>query len=132
MASTPAFANTPRIGTGLVATANTNFDGTGTLVDVLTGVSAGTRVDRLVVQANGDPADCIVCVFYYDGTSNWLFDQFDIGNPAAASTTVAAYREERVYTDFVLPTSTSKVRASITVAPTAGSVYVFALGADLT
>lgn len=132
MASSPAFANIPRVGIGSVTAANTARDGTGTLVDIITGVAAGTRVERIVIKATGDPADSIVNLFYYDGTTNWFFDAFDIGDPAAGSTTVDTYREERAYADLVLAAATHKIKASITVALTAGAINVFAFGADLT
>ncbi len=132
MAATPAFASTPRLGVGVVSTANTARDGTGTIVDILTGVAAGTRVERLVVQATENPADCLVHVFLHDGSTSYLFDTFDMGDPAAASTVLGPFREERRYFDLVMPSSSWKVRASITVAPTAGVVNVFAFAVDLT
>lgn len=132
MSASPAFASTPRIGFGSVSTANTNYDGTGTIVDVLTGAAAGTRVDRLVLQATGNPADSTVTIFLYDGTTYRLFDTIDIGDPAAASTTVAGYRFEKVYYDLVLPSASWKVAAAVTVALTSGVLDVFAFGADLT
>lgn len=132
MASTPAFASTARIGFGSVSTANTNRDGTGTIVDILTGVTAGTRIDRLVLQATGDPADSVVTLFIHDGTSYRLFDEVDLGNPAAASTTVSGYRFEKAYNNLVLPSSSFKFAAAITVALTSGAINAFAFGADLT
>jgi len=132
VASSPAFASTPRIGVGSVSTANTNRDGTGTLVDIITGVAAGTRIERVAVQATNNPADSIVTLFLFDGTTNWLWDEIDIGDPAAASTTSAGYRYDKAYLDLVLPNASWKLRAAITVAPTAGVVNVFALGGDLT
>ena len=132
MATTPAFASTPRIGVAAVSTANTARDGTGTIVDILTGVAAGTRIDRIVVITTNDPADSIVTLFIHNGTSYFLFDEVDLGNPAAASTTVPGFRYEKPYSDLVLPTASFKFAAAITVALTAGVMNVFALGADLT
>jgi hypothetical protein len=132
MASAPAFATTPRIGFGSVTAANTNRDGTGTIVDVLTGVAAGTRIERIVLKATGDPADSVVTIFLNNGTTYLLFDEFDLGDPAAASTTVAGYRIEKAYSDLVLPTASWKLAAAITVALTSGAINVFAFGADLT
>lgn len=132
MASTPNYASTPRLAVAAVSTANTNRDGTGTIVDVLTGVAAGTRIDRIVVKATGDPADSIVTLFIHNGTSYFLFDEIDIGNPSAASTTVEGIRVEKVYRDLILPSASFKFAAAITVALTAGVINVFAHGADLT
>jgi hypothetical protein len=132
MASTPAFASTPRLGVAAVSGANTNFDGTGTIVDILTGVTAGTRIERVVIQTTGNPADSMMTLFIHNGTSYFLFDVVDMGDPAAQSTTVAGFRWERKYNDLVLPSSSHKFAAAITVALTAGVMNVFAFGADLT
>lgn len=132
MATAPAFATTPRIGVAAVSTANTNRDGTGTIVDVLTGVAAGTRIERVVIQTTGDPADSIVTMFLHNGTSYFLYDEFDLGNPPAASTTLVGYRTERPYTDLILPSASWKVGFAITVALVAGVMNCYVLGADLT
>lgn len=102
------------------------------IVDILTGVAAGTEVTEIKVQADGDPADCIILIFMHDGTSYKLYDEFDIGNPVAGSTTAAAYNEVRNYTGVFLPSTSWKIAAAITVVPTAGNVVVWASGGDLT
>jgi len=130
MATAPAFASTPRIGVAAVSTANTNRDGTGTIETVLTAGSSGTLIKEILCKATGDPADSVVTIFLHDGTNYWLFDEFDLGNPAAASTTVEGYRIAKTYANLVLPTSWS-VRAAITVALTSGVINVYALGGDL-
>lgn len=132
MAASPAFAATPRIGVAAVSAANTNRDGTGTIVDVLTGVAAGTRVERVVLQTTGNPADSIVTMYIHNGTSYFLFDEFDLGDPTAASTTIPGWRIEKAYNDVVLPSSSFKVAFAITVALTTGVINAFVFGADLT
>lgn len=132
MAAAPVYATTPRGAAVAVSTANTNRDGTGTIVDALTGVAAGTRIERVVLQTTGDPADSIVTMFLHNGTSYFLYDEFDLGNPAAASTTVPGFRTEKAYNDLVLPSASWKVAFAITVALTAGVVNAFVHGADLT
>lgn len=131
MATTPAFATTPRIGVAAVSAANTNRDGTGTIVDIITGVAAGTKINEIVIQTTGDPADSIVTIYLYNGSSYFLFDELDMGNPAAASTTVSGFREARTYDNLILPSASWKLAAAVTVALTAGVLNVFALGADL-
>lgn len=130
MATTPNFTSTARIGIGSVSATNTNRDGTGTIVDIITGASTGTRINEVVIKATNDPADCTVTLFLNDGTTNWLFDEIDLGNPAAASATVASYRTNVFYDNLVLPSTSWKLRAAITAAPTAGVVNVIALGGD--
>lgn len=132
MASAPAFASVPRLGVAAVSVANTNRDGTGTIADVLVGVAAGTRIERVVLEATGNPADSVVTLFIHNGTSYFLFDEFDLGDPAAASATSVAFRIERAYRDLILPSASFKLAAAITVALTAGVINVFAFGADLT
>src|SRR4051794_13908459 len=132
MAAAPVFATTPRIGFASVTTANSNRDGTGTIVDALTGVAAGTRIERVVLQATGNPADSIVTMFLYNGTTYLLYDEFDLGDPAAASATVSGARVSKPYPDLVLPSISWKVSFAITVALTAGAMNCFVHGADLT
>jgi len=129
MATSPIFASTPVLGFASVTAANTNRDGTGTIVDIVTSGSSGTRIDEIVLQATGNPADSTVTIYIHDGSSYRLFDEFDIGDPAAASTTLAGYRASRSYTNLVLPTG-YKLAAAITVALTSGAINVFAHGAN--
>lgn len=129
MASAPAFAATPALGAGKLDTANTNRDGTGTIVTILTAGSSGSKVEEIVVKADGDPADGTVVFYLYDGSTYYVWDEWDIGNPAAGSATVASYREARQYANLVLENGWS-LRASITATPTAGKVHVLAFGGD--
>ena len=130
MASTPNFTSTPRVGVGSVSTANTNRDGTGTIVDIITGAANGTKINEVVIKATGDPADSVLTLFVYDGSTAWLFDEVDLGNPTAASTVVAGYRTNVFYDNLVLPGTAYKLQAAITVALTSGVMNVFALGGD--
>jgi hypothetical protein len=130
MASTPNFTGTPRVAAASVSTANTNRDGTGTIVDVMTGATNGTKIQEVVIKSTGDPADSIVTLFLNDGTTNWLYDEIDLGNPAAGSATVTAYRTVVQYANLVLPSSSWKLRAAVTAGPTSGVLNVIATGGD--
>lgn len=130
MASTPNFTATPRIGAGSVSAANTNRDGTGTIVDIITGAADGTKVNEVVIKSTGRPADSIVTLYIYDGTTNWLFDEIDLGAPAASSATATAYRTTVQYANLVLPNASHKLRAAVTAAPTTGVLNVIALAGD--
>lgn len=129
MASTPAYAAAVKMGAASVATANTNRDGTGTIATIFSAGASGSKIEEIVVKADGNPADCTIVFYLYDGSAYHVYDEWDIGDPAAGSATVASYREARVYDNLFLPTGWS-LRASITVAPTAGVVQVFAAGGD--
>lgn len=65
----PLFTLTPKIGMGQVTVANTNRDGTGTLVSIITGGTNGTRVDHVTMKATGTTAAGMLRLFIYDGVS---------------------------------------------------------------
>ncbi len=131
MAASPAFISTPRIGRCSLSTANTATDGTGTITDLITGVSAGTRVLSINVQGTATTVAALVNIFLWDGTQWDLFDQITI-SATTGSNTAKAYRLVTAYTDLVLPSASHKLGATITVAPTTGTVRVAAFGGDLT
>jgi len=131
MAASPAFISAPRIGRLSLSTANTATDGTGTISDLIVGVSAGTRVLSINVQGTATTVASLVNIFLFDGT-NWdLFDQVTI-TATTGSNTVKGYRLVTAYTDLVLPSASYKLGATISVAPTTGTVRVLAFGGDLT
>ena len=131
MAASPAFISTPRIGRCSLSTANTATDGTGTITDLIVGVAAGTRVLSINVQGTATTVAALVNIFLWDGTQWDLFDQITI-SATTGSNTAKAYRLVTAYTDLVLPSATWKLGATITVAPTTGTVRVAAFGGDLT
>lgn len=135
MSSSPAFGVTLRNGRCVIGTAETTTDKTGAtttnIKDIITGVANGTQIYEVVVQADGDPADSIVLIFLHNGTDYRLYDEVDIGNPAAGSATTPAYRESRKYENLYLPSGSWKIAAGLTAATTAGNVNVWAHGADL-
>ena len=128
MALNPAFASTPRVGSAQVSTANTNRDGTGTVVDVLTGVAAGTRVFEVVVQATVTTTAGMVRLYYYDGTNTRLLDEITVTAVTVGAST-PAFRASRAYANLVLAGSTHKLQAST---HNAEAINVIALAADLT
>lgn len=131
MAANPAFVSAPRIGRCSLSTANTATDGTGTITDLITGVAAGTRILSINIQATATTVAALVNIFLWDGT-NWdLYDQITV-SAVTGSNTVKAHKVVTSYTDLVLPNATSKLGATITVAPTTGTVRVSAFGGDLT
>lgn len=131
MATSPSFISTPRIGRCSLNTANTATDGTGTITDLMTGVAAGTRILSVNVQGTATTVASLINLFLYDGTQWDLFDQITISATTGSNTT-KGYRLVTSYTDLVLPTASWKLGATITVAPTSGTVRVAAFGGDLT
>jgi hypothetical protein len=129
MATAPQFTDTPKLGFAAVSTANTNRDGTGTIVDAFTAGASGARVERVVIKATDDPADSIVTMFIDQGSGYKLYDEFDLGDPADATTTVEGYRTSRAYEDLMLEAG-DKVAFAITVAPTGGVLNCWVHGGD--
>jgi hypothetical protein len=131
MAASPAFISTPRIGRLSLSTANTATDGTGTINDLIVGVAAGTRVLSINVQGTATTVASLVNIFLWDGTQWDLFDQVTI-TATTGSNTAKGYRLVTAYTDLVLPSTSHKLGATISVAPSTGTVRVAAFGGDLT
>lgn len=127
MATQPAFATVPRIGLAQVSAANTNRDGTGTIVTIITGVAAGTRIAEVVVEATVTTTAGMVRLYLFDGTNTRLFDEVAIA-AATPSASVRATRVSTVYTNLILPSASWQLRAST---HNAEAINVIALGADL-
>lgn len=134
MATAPAFIGTPRIGVGSVTTAQTAraVGTTSNVVDVIAGVAAGTRINEVRVKSTAQPADSTLVLWLYDGTNAHPLVEVDIGAPSAGSTTLPSYEYGPIkFDNLVLPSSSWKLQASVTVTPTSGTIEVFAFGGDL-
>ena len=130
MATTPNFTSTSRLATAAVSTANTNRDGTGTIVSVITGVAAGTKVFEVDVTMTVTSTAGMVRLFLSsDSGSTWkLFDEVAIA-AATASASVKATRVATQYTNLILPSASWILGAST---HNAEASVVTALGGDLT
>lgn len=128
MAASPSFTSTPRIGMGLVSAANTNRDGTGTLVDILTGVAAGTKVFEVDITALVTTTAGMIRLYLYDGTNTRLLDEITVA-AATVSASVPGSRTVRSYTNLVLPSASYVLRAST---HNAEAHHVIAFAGDLT
>jgi hypothetical protein len=126
----PVFVDTPHIGLVAISTANTNRDGTGTLGDVITGATDGTRVDRIVIKAGGTTTNGMVRVYLYNGVNTMLWDEVFV--PAiTASNTTATFKAVVTSPDMMSPmvvlASGQKIQVSTVQAET---FYVTAHGSD--
>lgn len=130
MATTPTFTSTPRYAQATVSAANTNRDGTGTIVSVITGASAGTKVFEVVTQATVTTTAGMVRLFISsDSGSTWrLFDEVSIA-AATVSGTVKGNRVSTTYANLILPNASHQLGAST---HNAESIQVIALAGDLT
>lgn len=94
--TSPIFVLRPRVASANVNAANTNRDGTGTLVDLVTGATDGTRVERLVFEAAVTTTAGIIRIFHYNGSASRLWKEILV-SAITPSASVAAFRwvEER-------------------------------------
>jgi hypothetical protein len=130
MASTPAFAATPKAALAQVSAANTNRDGTGTIVTVLTAGANGTRIERVKVKAVGATTAGMIRLYLNDGTNTRLLEEALVAavTPSGiVETFEAEFDFSRPDQMLVLPNGWT-LRASTHVAET---FNVIAIGADL-
>ena len=127
MATSPAFAATPRLASVNIATANTNRDGSGTVATLITGASTGTRIAEIVIKARVNTTAGQIRVFLYDGTTYYAFDEIAVA-AATVSASVQGTRVSTTYNNLILPSASWSVRVSTN---NAESIDVTALGADL-
>lgn len=129
MATTPNFISAPRISQVNVATANTAIDGTGTITELISGGTDGTRVLEIVAQCAATSAAALVNIFLSTngGTTYRLFDSITIG-ATTASNTVAARRATLTYSNLVLADANHRLGVTTTISQ---STNVHALGGNL-
>jgi hypothetical protein len=127
MASAPIYVGTPKTWQAAISAANTNRDGTGTVVDVVSGGSSGSRIDKVRVVASGTTTAGAVRLYLYDGTNTYLIKELLV-TAATPSTTVAVWDGEWDADGIILTTSTWKLRASTN---NAEAFKVFVKGGDL-
>ena len=101
MATTAQFTAQPTIDISQISSANTNRDGTGTLVTISSGPSTaaangvGKRINRVVIQATGTTTANVVRFYISvdNGTTNRLICEKLI-SAITPSTSIAAFRSE--------------------------------------
>lgn len=130
MASTPNYASAPRCGIGVISTANTNRDGTGTLGTVLTAGTNGSRVDSITITATGTTTAGLIRLYVHDGTNARLLMEVPVravtpsGTAAAFSQTLDLSRYP--FVPLILPSG-----HSLRAAPhNAETFNVLAMGGD--
>lgn len=129
MASTPAFAATPNVGSALVpGTADTSLTAPTNVATVFTAGANGAKIEEIVVQGVGTTVAGVVNVFRHDGSTYHLIDQFVV-TVVTSSTTAAAYRLAKVYENLLLK-ATETLRVTITVAGDQSLLKVTAFGGD--
>lgn len=109
MAADPIFVSTIRTEAGEISVANTNRDGTGTIVTIFTAGASGSKVVNIVVKAESNTTAGMVRLFLYDGATYSLWQEISISAITVSGTTQTFYAS--IAPDLILETGWS-VRAS--------------------
>lgn len=118
---------TGNTGMARISAANSNLNGTGTVVDVITGASNGTFIETITVKAVGNTTRGMVRLFLSDGaTFTDLLAEIDI--PAVVQSSIDQAFSTTLQVDFML-LSGYKIRAAT---QNAESFNVIAEGTDIT
>lgn len=75
MATAPVFAVTPNTQVSQVSAANSNRDGTGTLVTIFTAGSSGSIIEKIIVRSTVTTTAGMVRFYYDDGTNTRLVEE---------------------------------------------------------
>jgi hypothetical protein len=116
MATTAQYASTVRTAQAQVSTANTNRNGTGTIVTVFTAGSSGSRIDDIYITATGTTTAGVVRLFLNDGTNTYLFEEILV-TAITPSTTVQVFQFVQLNLGLILANGWS-LRASTNNAET--------------
>lgn len=93
MSTNANFAATPKVGTGIIAGANTARDGTGAnVVTVFTAGANGSIVDKVTAKAQAVTAAGMIRWFLHDGTNYRLAYEMTV-DAITPSATVAGWSE---------------------------------------
>ena len=120
MALQPQFAATPRVQVGALSAANTNRNGTGTIVDCFDAhATNGSIVRKITIQATVTTTAGMVRLFVAIGGTTYLYREISV-SAITASGTVAAFNAQVTLYDansdgLVLPAG-AKIRASTNAA----------------
>ena len=101
MSANPNFASTPKVGKLLINTANTNRDGTGVISSIFAAGASGSRIDKVVIAANGTTTAGMIRFYISNGVTATLI--FEVPVPALVpSATVQTFVSNQVGIPFPL------------------------------
>ena len=78
MATQAQYAATPKCSIGQVSVANTNRDGTGTIVTVFSAGASGSRIDAIDLKAVGTTTAGMIRLFIHDGANARLLTEVPV------------------------------------------------------
>ncbi len=90
MASSPAFAATPRASAATISTAESSRTAPTNVGTVWTAGTAGSRIERVIIEATGTTTAGMVRLFLYNGSTYFLFAEVSV-SAITPSGTVAAF-----------------------------------------
>jgi hypothetical protein len=93
MAASPAYTATPRTERATISAANTNRDGTGTIVNLFTAGVNGSRVERITICATGATTAGMIRFFLFDGTNTDLWLEVSVGAITPSATVKSFYTQ---------------------------------------
>ena len=104
MATAPIYVGTPKSWHAALYAANTNRDGTGTIVSVVSGGTApGSRIDRVRVTAKGTTTAGVIRLYLSDGTNIRLIKEILV-TAITPSASVEVWSAEVTFSDgLVIP-----------------------------
>jgi hypothetical protein len=97
MATQPTFFDTPFHGSGLVSAANTNLDGTGSLVTLIAAIASDGKLEFVRVRARQTTTAGMIRLFLFDGSATYrLLDEIPV-TAVVMSAGVAGFTADRDY-----------------------------------
>ena len=108
MASTPIFPATPKVSWGKLIDDNTNYDGTGDVVELFVAGENGSRIEMIKVKPLGTNVATVLRLFVNNGsspttpTNNSLI--FELTLPETTASQVASLAEYQEVLDIAIPT----------------------------
>lgn len=108
------FTDVPGKAVAQVSAANTNRDGTGTVVTIVAGVALGRYLRKIRVKAVGTTTAGMVRIYFYDGTNTRLVREF-IVTAITPTASVKTFEDELLFSDLdaeILVGTGQEIRAS--------------------
>lgn len=104
MSTTAAFASIVAPDLAQLTDANTNRDGTGTVVTVSTGATDGDRIDDIELCAAGTVTDGVIRLYISDGTNTRLVKEVLV-SATTPSTTQAVWSAKLINLGWLIRTN---------------------------
>jgi hypothetical protein len=126
----PIFPLSPVVGIATLTSATAvtslaNITGTTGLTQLTPTSTNGKRIDAITVKGKGTTVASKLDIWIYNGTTSFIFDEFDV-TATTASNTADAFILTKTYSNLVLP-ATYQLFVSETVQT---DLNVFAFGGD--